>query len=72
MTLGSPSNDKILDVTKFKAYADNKLTHSHTTKFWTRPNSNHLQTTNVTKMIVSVSEKVENIVGNGEIPCLEG
>ena len=42
-------HDKILDQTKFKAFADNKL--------------------NVTKMIISVFDRVENIVGKGEIAC---
>ena len=41
--------DKILDQTKLKAFADDKL--------------------NVTKMIISVFERVENIVGKGEIAC---
>ena len=42
-------HDKILDQTKFKAFADNKL--------------------NVTKMKISVFDRVENIVGKGEIAC---
>ena len=42
-------NDKILDQTKLKAFADNKL--------------------NVTKMTISVFDRVENIVGKGEIAC---
>ena len=42
-------HDKILDQTKLKAFADNKL--------------------NVTKMIISVFDRVENIVENGEIAC---
>ena len=42
-------NDKILDQTKLKAFADQKL--------------------NVTKMIISVFDRVENIVGKGEIAC---
>ena len=42
-------DDKILDQTKLKAFADDKL--------------------NVTKMIISVFESVENIVGKGEIAC---
>ena len=42
-------NDKILDQTKLKAFADDKL--------------------NVTKMIISVFDRVENIVGKGEIAC---
>ena len=42
-------HDKILDQTKLKAFADNKL--------------------NVTKMIISVFHRVENIVGKGEIVC---
>ena len=42
-------DDKILDWSKLKAFADNKL--------------------NVTKMIISVFDRVENIVGNGEIDC---
>ena len=41
--------DKILDQTKLKAFADNKL--------------------NVTKVIISVFDRVENIVGKGEIAC---
>ena len=41
--------DKILDQTKLKAFANDKL--------------------NVTKMIISVFDKVENIVGKGEIAC---
>ena len=43
------THNKILDQTKLKAFADDKL--------------------NVTKMIVSVFERVENIVGKGEIAC---
>ena len=42
-------HDKILDQTKLKAFADNKL--------------------NVTKVIISVFDRVENIVGKGEIAC---
>ena len=42
-------HNKILDRTKLKAFADDKL--------------------NVTKMIISVFDKVENIVGKGEIAC---
>ena len=42
-------DDKILDWSKFKAFADDRL--------------------NVTKMIISVFDKVENIVGKGEIAC---
>ena len=42
-------DDKTLDQTKLKAFADDKL--------------------NVTKMIVSVFDRVENIVGKGEIVC---
>ena len=40
---------KILDQTKLKAFADDKL--------------------NVTKMIISVFDRIENIVGKGEIAC---
>ena len=40
-------HDKILDQTKLKAFAHDKL--------------------NVTKMIISVFDRVENIVGKGEI-----
>ena len=42
-------DDKILDQTKLKAFADDKL--------------------NVTKMIISVFDNVENIVEKGEIAC---
>ena len=42
-------DDKILDWSKLKAFADDKL--------------------NVTKMIISVFDRVENIVGKGEIAC---
>ena len=42
-------DDKILDQTKLKAFADEKL--------------------DVTKMIISVFERMENIVGKGEIAC---
>ena len=42
-------DDKILDQTKLKAFADDKL--------------------NATKMIISVFDRVENIVGKGEIAC---
>ena len=42
-------HDKILDQTKLKAFADEKL--------------------NVTKMIISVFDRVEKIVGKGEIAC---
>ena len=42
--------DRILDQTKLKAFADDKL--------------------NVTKMIISVCDKLENIVGKGEIACI--
>ena len=43
-------HDKILDQTKLKAFADDKL--------------------NVTKMIISVFDRVENIAGKGEIACI--
>ena len=39
-------NDKILDVTKLKAFADHKI--------------------NKAQMMISVFDRVENIVGNGE------
>ena len=42
-------HDKILDLTKLKAFADDKL--------------------NVSKMIISVFDRVENIVEKGEIVC---
>ena len=42
-------DDNILDWSKLKAFADDKL--------------------NVTKMIISVFDRVENIVGKGEIAC---
>ena len=42
-------HNKILDQTKLKAFAEDKL--------------------NVTKMIVSVFDREENIVGKGEIAC---
>ena len=42
-------DDKILDQTKLKAFADDKL--------------------NVTKMIISIFDQVENFVGKGEIAC---
>ena len=42
-------HDKILDQTKLKAFADDKL--------------------NVTKVIISVCDRAENIVGKGEIAC---
>ena len=42
-------HDKILDQTKLKAFADDKL--------------------HVTKMIISVPDRAENIVGKGEIAC---
>ena len=42
-------HNKILDMTKLKAFADDKL--------------------NVTKMIICVFDRVENIVGKGEIAC---
>ena len=44
-------DDKILDQTKLKAFADDKC--------------------NVTKMIISVLNRVENIVGKGEIARYE-
>ena len=43
------AHDKILDQTKLKAFADDKL--------------------NVTKMIISVFDRAENIVEKGEIAC---
>ena len=43
------TDDKILDQTKLKAFADDKL--------------------NVINMIISVFDRVENIVGKGEIAC---
>ena len=50
MTLFNPLRDnKILDQTKLKAFADDKL--------------------DVTKMIISVFDRVENIVGIEEIAC---
>ena len=42
-------HDKILDQTKLRAFADDKL--------------------NVTKMTIYVFDRVENIVGKGEIAC---
>ena len=42
-------DNKILDWSKLKAFADDKL--------------------NVTQMIISVFDRVENIVGKGEIAC---
>ena len=38
------------------------------TKFWCDPNSKHLQTVNqmLLKMLTSVFDRVENIVGKGE------
>ena len=45
-------DDKILDQTKLKAFADDKF-----------------DKLNITKMITSVFERVENIVGKGEIAC---
>ena len=42
-------DDRILDWSKLKAFADDKL--------------------NVTKMLIFVFDKVENIVGKGEIVC---
>ena len=42
-------HDKILDQTKLKAFADDKL--------------------NVKKMIISVNDRIEKIVGKGEIVC---
>ena len=42
-------HDKILDQTKLKAFADDKL--------------------DITKMIISVFDRVENIVGKGKISC---
>ena len=42
-------HDKILDQTKLKTFADDKL--------------------NITKLIISVFDKVKNIVGKGEIAC---
>ena len=42
-------DDKILDMTKLKAFADEKL--------------------NVTKMVISLFDRVESIVGKGEIAC---
>ena len=47
--INSLPNNKILALTKLKAFADDKL--------------------NVTKMIISVFDRVENIVGKGEIAC---
>ena len=49
MSLNPLPDDKMLDWSKFKAFADDKL--------------------NVTKMIISVSDRIENIVGKGEIAC---
>ena len=42
-------HDKILDHTKLKAFADDKL--------------------NVTKIVISVFDRVKNMVGKGEIAC---
>ena len=42
-------HDKILDQTRLKAFADDKL--------------------NITKIVISVFDRVENIVGKGEIAC---
>ena len=49
MIINPLPDDKILDQTELKAFADDKL--------------------NVTKMIISVFDRVENIVGKGEIAC---
>ena len=49
MLVNSLPDNKILDETKFNAFADDKL--------------------NVTKMIISVFDRVENIVGKGKIAC---
>ena len=50
-TITEPSrrSDKLLDQTKLKAFADDKL--------------------NVTKLIISVFDRVEHIEGKGEIAC---
>ena len=45
-TINSLPNNKILDVTKLKAFADNKI--------------------NVAQVMISVFDRVENIVGKGE------
>ena len=49
----------------------NRLTHSHITKLWTRPKLKAFadDKLNVTKMIISVFDRVENFVGKGEIAC---
>ena len=49
MYVNSFPHDKILDRTKWKAFADDKL--------------------NVTKMSISVFDRIENFVGKGEIAC---
>ena len=38
-------------------------------KIFDQTNLKHLQTINVTKIIVSLFDRVENIVGKGEIAC---
>ena len=48
-TINPFPHDKILNETKLKAFADDKL--------------------NITEMIISVFDRVENIVGKGEIAC---
>ena len=49
MVLNPFPDDKILDQTKLKVFAFDKL--------------------NVSRMIISVFDRVENIVGKGEIAC---
>ena len=45
------------------------LAHSHTTKFWTKLKAFTDDKFDVTKMIISVFDTVEIIVGKGEIIC---
>ena len=45
------------------------LSHSQMTKFWTKLKAFADDKLDVTKMIISVYDKVENSVGKGEIAC---
>ena len=67
---------EILDWSKLEAFADNKQTWPNFNPF---PHNNTLDQTklkafaedklNVTKIIISFFDRVENIVGKGEIAC---
>ena len=64
-------NHNILDLTNFKAFADDKINPFSHNKIFIKTKLKPFaeDKLNVTKLIISVCDKVENIVGKGEIAC---